>query len=116
MQNINSLLYTLEKSIEDLFRPSIGPISADYLSLARGFQDALPIAIQVGEAANLIVEQTSIKDDGDHLAFVTIFLWAEKSKNFFLLWRNVLLQLMKAEMLSFDGEIEEKHLDKLVEV
>lgn len=64
--------------------------------------------LQIGDAA-----ETEWNENQDFKAGIATFIWAEKMKAFLILWRDVLFQAQKAQILVLDAQSEASLLEQL---
>lgn len=108
MENLESILSTfeavLDKTISDVWNKT--DTSAYLMTLVEGSQVVEQEAHKVGDYCFNYLENHAKGVDTETLkAYIANFLWAPQIKAFLILWRDVLFQQQKAEILAQDGTI-----------
>ena len=102
----------LEKTIEEVWAPAP---TADYSSLlAAKFTVLTEAAFQVGGSCWLQLNKNKGGDTTDEMhCYVVNFVWADQVKSFFVLWRDVLFQQLKGQVLLKENKISESAVIEL---
>lgn len=112
MRNLQTVLAdfeaVLDKVISQTWATSASP---DYLeALAKGSQLLVTDIIQAGD----FCEEQLQSEKADSFPFLLFhFGWTDKTKSFLILWRDVLFQAQKAQILNLEGKVKQADLDKL---
>ncbi|MEO1258948.1 MAG: hypothetical protein AAFZ15_09115 [Bacteroidota bacterium] len=102
----------LDKNIEDVWA---GSHKADYSALlASRFPLLTEAAFEVGGSCwSRLNERKGEHINDEVFCYVVNFVWADQVKSFFVLWRDVLFQQFKAEVLFSENRISEAALQEL---
>ena len=99
------VLQTFSLIEEAWTQPSLDDFRAVMTGGARQLVDQ---AITIGDAALKQIEHTP-----DLSAYITTFCWPEKVKAFLILWRDILFQLQKAQIMVMDNRASSDVIDPL---
>jgi hypothetical protein len=85
-------------------------------AMTEGAKQLAEEIIKTGDSASefLITQEAEIGQE-HAAAYVINFVWSERAKSFLILWRNVLFQQQKAEVLLEDGSVSKEEVRRLKE-
>ena len=115
MKNFQTAFINFESLVNTTIQKTWGAHNAvDYLEgLAEGSEILMKGIFEIGDIS---LEQ--LKSDNQHESenlscYLIHFLWIDEAKGFLILWRDVLFQAQKAQILKLENKITEAELEKL---
>ncbi len=116
MKKLQSLLFAFEQKLNETIDHGWHPDQADDYLQTLADQSA-PLYQEINEVGEHALQMTTVNPPpalGElFTAYVINFLWADRAKSFLILWRDVLFQHQKAQLLHLDGRVEQMALTKL---
>lgn len=117
MTNANSYLSPFENLLDETIQHAwaLGDANEHLQALSAGASTLVDAAAQVGDSS--FTELTSAEDSMELKKilpfYIVDFIWADRVKSFFILWRDVLYQQQKAHILLLENKITEVVLEEL---
>ncbi|MEZ4957858.1 MAG: hypothetical protein R2825_30145 [Saprospiraceae bacterium] len=117
MTNANSYLLPFENLLDETIQQAwaVKDISGHLSALTVGAGELVEAAIKVGEDSfgQLAPKMGRTQAEEKLPNYIIDFIWADRVKSFFILWRDVLFQQQKAHILWLDHKITEAAVEDL---
>ena len=111
-QNLNAFHAQVDHQIVKAW--AVSDMSAHLEAMNEGAKQLAEEIIKTGDAASeFLAEQKLVANNDSAAAYVINFVWSERAKSFMILWRNVLFQQQKAEVLLEDGSVSKAEVQQL---
>ena len=116
-EHLNTFHSSVDHAIVKVY--AMSDMASHLKALVEGSKQLQDEINKTGDAAEAYLLQhihNPIIDSSTKAAYIINYLWSERAKSFMILWRDILFQEQKAQILMYDGNISEHEVEKLLDV